>query len=101
MLEVRESLFQISQFVRAGSRSLRCSQDDAPKDKASSSEGMCVRWCAQPHQSSLTVERPPFGGLLTANNVKLDLGQANAALILPSIGQQANAEEAEHHHGPG
>ena len=30
----------------------------------------------------------------------LDLGQANAALILASIGQEADAEEAEDHHRP-
>ena len=34
-------------------------------------------------------------------DVRLDLGQANAALILPSIGQEANAEEAQYHHCPG
>jgi hypothetical protein len=35
------------------------------------------------------------------NNVVLDLGEANLALILASIGQEANAEEAEYHHCPG
>ena len=30
------------------------------------------------------------------NNVVLDLGEANLALILASIGQEANAEEAEY-----
>ena len=29
-----------------------------------------------------------------------DLGQTNVALILPSIGQETNAEEAEYHHCP-
>ena len=46
--------------------------------------------------------RPPFDGLpIAKNDVILDLGQANVALILASIGQEANAEEAEQHHGPG
>ena len=37
----------------------------------------------------------------TMRRVVLDLGEANVALILPSIGQKADAGEAEQHHGPG
>jgi len=97
MLEVRERLLQISQFFRAGISMHTILPGRCAKGwRARVSDGSATR------QSSLTVERPPFGGPHSKQcDVLLDLGQANLALILASIGQEANAGKAQDHHGPG
>jgi hypothetical protein len=106
MGEVRERRFQISQFFRAGiSNHTMLPRRGLPR-RGSKTRLQDRRASAQAvhatRQNVLAVERPPFGGLrYNQCDVRLDLGEANVALILPSIGQEANAEEAEQHHGPG
>jgi hypothetical protein len=88
MLEVREGLFQISRFLSRG--------DLVPYDTPRT---MPVFYATHPRlkwRGRLSTACPQ-----QENNVVLDLGEANLALILASIGQEANAEEAEYHHCPG
>lgn len=62
MLEVRERLLQTSQFFRAGilmhTIPGRCAQDEALDRRACASGGAC-------NERSLSVEKPPCGGLST------------------------------------